>query len=122
MGLPEEAYEKMVLRATEATFFNTSPIDLSKLGEAGIKDNLETYIQSFSKDAREIFDHLKFIEFVSQLNDANLLYKVIQKFASTDARHLRPMLREKVDEEDDIDLNHVGLTHYRLWLLVISGM
>ena len=84
MGLPEEVYEKMVLRATEATFFNTSPMDLSKLGEAGIKDNLETYIQSFSKDAREIFDHLNFLEFVSQLNDANLLYKVIQKFASTD--------------------------------------
>ena len=38
-GLPEDAYEKMVLRATEATFFNTSPMDLSKLGEAGIKDN-----------------------------------------------------------------------------------
>jgi type I restriction enzyme M protein len=84
MNLPEEAAEKLVLRATEAKFFNTSPMDLSKLGEAGIKDNLETYIQSFSKDAREIFEYFKFAEFIAQLGDANLLYKVVQKFANTD--------------------------------------
>lgn len=83
-NLPEEAVEKLLLRETEAQFFNTSPMDLSKLGESGIKDNLETYIQSFSKDAREIFEYFKFTEFIAQLNDANLLYKVVQKFANTD--------------------------------------
>jgi type I restriction enzyme M protein len=84
MNLPEDAAEKLILRSTEAKFFNTSPMDLSKLGEAGIKDNLETYIQSFSKDAREIFEYFKFAEFIGQLSDANLLYKVVQKFANTD--------------------------------------
>ena len=84
MKLPEEAYEKMVLRATNESFFNVSPMDLSKLGESGIKDNLEKYIQCFSKDAREIFEYFKFAEFIGQLNDANLLYKVVQKFANTD--------------------------------------
>ena len=84
MDLPEEAYEKMLLRATDDNFFNVSPMDLSKLGESGIKDNLEKYIQCFSKDAREIFEHFKFVEFIGQLNDANLLYKVVQKFAQTD--------------------------------------
>lgn len=84
MDLPEEAYEKMMLRATAGNFFNTSLMDLSKLGEAEIKDNLEAYIQSFSRDAREIFEHFKFAEFIGQLNDANLLYKVVQKFATTD--------------------------------------
>ncbi|MDT8422616.1 MAG: type I restriction-modification system subunit M N-terminal domain-containing protein, partial [Desulfuromonadales bacterium] len=84
MNLPEEAAEKLILRATEAQFFNISPMDLSKLGEASIKDNLETYIQAFSKDAREIFEYFKFAEFIGQLNDANLLYKVVQKFANTD--------------------------------------
>jgi type I restriction enzyme M protein len=74
----------LILRSTEAKFFNTSPMDLSKLGESGIKDNLETYIQSFSRDAREIFEYFKFAEFIAQLNDANLLYKVVQKFANTD--------------------------------------
>jgi type I restriction enzyme M protein len=84
MNLPEEAYEKMVLRATDESFFNISPMDLSKLGESGIKDNLENYIQCFSRDAREIFEYFKFAEFIGQLNDANLLYKVVQKFANTD--------------------------------------
>lgn len=59
-------------------------MDLSKLGEAGIKANLTSYIQSFSKDAREIFEYLNFAEFIGQLNDADLLYKVVQKFKQTD--------------------------------------
>lgn len=84
MTLPEEATEKMLLRETEAQFFNTSSMDLSTLGAADIKDNLESYIQAFSKDAREIFEYFKFAEFIAQLNDANLLYKVVQKFANTD--------------------------------------
>ena len=85
MNLPEEAQEKMLLRAADGlTFFNASPMDLSKMGQNGIKANLEKYVQSFSTDAREIFDHFKFSEFVGQLEEANLLYKVVQKFATTD--------------------------------------
>ncbi len=85
MKLPEEAQEKMLLRATnDLKFFNTSPMDLGSLGESDIKANLERYIQCFSKDAREIFDHFKFAEFIGQLNDANLLYKVVQKVRTMD--------------------------------------
>ena len=85
MDVSEEAQEKLLLRATKGlSFFNTSKMDLSKLGESGIKDNLESYIQGFSKDAREIFEHFKFAEFIAQLNDANLLYKVVQKVRTTD--------------------------------------
>lgn len=48
MKLPEEAQEKMILRATNGlTFFNASAMDLSKMGQNGIQDNLENYIQSF---------------------------------------------------------------------------
>ncbi|MCG8122751.1 MAG: type I restriction-modification system subunit M, partial [Candidatus Thiodiazotropha taylori] len=85
MDLPEEAQEKLLLRATNGlSFFNTSKMDLSKLGESGIKANLDTYLQGFSRDAREIFEHFKFAEFVGQLNDANLLYKIVQKVRTTD--------------------------------------
>ncbi|WP_336219560.1 class I SAM-dependent DNA methyltransferase [Citrobacter amalonaticus] len=85
MKLPEEAQEKMILRAADGlTFYNASPMDLSKMGQNGIKANLEKYVQSFSTDAREIFEHFKFSEFVGQLEEANLLYKVVQKFATTD--------------------------------------
>ncbi|HIF9367113.1 TPA: type I restriction-modification system subunit M [Photobacterium damselae] len=91
MNLPEEAQEKMILRATFSSksnkglsFFNTSPMNLGKMGQSDIKDNLENYIQYFSKDAREIFEHFKFDEYVGLLNDANLLFKVVKKFAITD--------------------------------------
>ncbi len=83
-GLKEEAQERFLLRVSKRAFYNTSPMDLSKMGQSDIKDNLNTYVQSFSKDAREIFEHFKFEEFVGQLADANLLYKVVQLFANTD--------------------------------------
>ena len=85
MNLPEEAEEKLLLRATGGlSFFNMSKMDLSTLGEAGIKANLESYIQGFSRDAREIFEYFKFDEFIGQLSDANLLYKIVQKVRSAD--------------------------------------
>ena len=84
MNLSEEAQEKMLLRASGLSFFNTSKMDMSKLGETGIKANLESYIQGFSKDAREIFEYFNFAEFIGQLNDADLLWKVVKKVRSTD--------------------------------------
>ena len=93
-SIPEEMQEKQLTRISKRAFYNTSPMDLSKLGQSDIKDNLSTYIQAFSKDAREIFEHFKFEEFVGQLNDANLLYKVVQLFANID---LSP---EKISNHD----------------------
>ncbi|EKO3558943.1 SAM-dependent DNA methyltransferase [Vibrio metschnikovii] len=91
MNLPEEAQEKFLMRATQSpvqpdglSFFNTSLMNLGKMGQSNIKANLEKYVQSFSKDAREIFEHFKFDEFVGLLEEANLLYKVVKKFATTD--------------------------------------
>jgi type I restriction enzyme M protein len=85
MNLPEEAQEKILFRAAGGlSFCNISKMDLSKLGESSLKDNLESYIQGFSKDAREIFEYFNFTEFIGQLNDANLLYKVVQKVRKSD--------------------------------------
>lgn len=86
MGVPEAAKEKLLLRAAKLSFYNTSKMDLSKLGANGIKDNLESYIQCFSTDAREIFEHFKFGDFIGQLDDANLLYKAVQQVKGADLR------------------------------------
>jgi type I restriction enzyme M protein len=59
-------------------------MDFGKLGESGIAANLESYVQAFSKDAREIFEHFKFSEFIGLLADANLLYKIVQKVRTAD--------------------------------------
>ena len=82
--LEEEAREKFLLKAAQQSFYNTSAMDMSRLGSSDIKSNLTTYVDSFSRDAREIFEHFKFSEFIGQLDEANLLYKVVQKVALTD--------------------------------------
>lgn len=89
MKLEEGAREKFLLKAAKQSFYNTSPMELAKLGSSDLKPNLLQYVDCFSRDAREIFEHFKFSEFVSLLNDANLLYKVVQKVATTDL-HRKP--------------------------------
>lgn len=85
MNLPEDAQEKLLLRVTGGlSFYNISKMDLSKLGETSIKANLESYVHGFSRDARQIFEYFKFDEFIGQLSDANLLYKIVQKVRATD--------------------------------------
>ena len=82
--LDENAADAILRHASGQHFYNTSSLDLSKLGETQPRLNLERYIRSFSYDAREIFEHFKFYEFIQQLDDANLLYKVAKKFAEAD--------------------------------------
>jgi type I restriction enzyme, R subunit len=71
------------------------------------------------KDALEIFKKdlgtfVRFYEFMSQIVDYD--DKELEKL-SLYARNLRPMLRETFMEEDDIDLDNVVLSHYRLSVL-----
>ena len=79
-----EARHALLINASKQQFYNTSPMDLGKLGETQILDNLEAYVQAFSPGAREIFDHFHFSEFLVQLDQANLLFLVVQKFATMD--------------------------------------
>ncbi|BDY04687.1 restriction endonuclease subunit M [Ferrimonas sp. YFM] len=83
-SMPEEAANKLLLNAASQSFYNTSKLDLSKLGETQIWDNLDAYVRAFSPDAREIFEHFAFEKFITELDKADLLYKVVQKFAHFD--------------------------------------
>jgi type I restriction enzyme M protein len=97
--LPLDAFLK---KAAGLPFYNTSPMDLANLGETQILDNLDTYIRSFSPDAREIFEHFGFHDFLEKLDEANLLYLVMQKFA---AMELSPKA---------LDNHHMGLVFEEL--------
>ena len=81
---PDLAREKLLLRAADQQFFNASPLSLGTLSDTQTADDLMSYVQSFSPDAREIFEHFRFDEFVLQLDTSNLLYQVVQRFAATD--------------------------------------
>lgn len=81
---PDLVREKLLLRAADQQFFNASPLSLGTLSDTQTADDLMSYVQSFSPDAREIFEHFRFDEFVLQLDTSNLLYQVVQRFAATD--------------------------------------
>ncbi len=82
--LPEEAQDKILLKAAGLTFYNRSELTLETLSSTQILDDIESYVMGFSADARQIFENFKFTDFCERLNDANLLYLVVQKFASFD--------------------------------------
>ncbi|MEL7069323.1 MAG: class I SAM-dependent DNA methyltransferase [Cyanobacteria bacterium J06581_3] len=81
---PDTVREKLLLRAADQQFFNASPLSLASLSDTQTADDLMSYVQSFSTDAREIFDYFRFEEFVQQLAASDLLYQVVQGFAAVD--------------------------------------
>ena len=84
-GRPDTVREMFLRRATgNLQFFNASPLTLSTLSDTQTAADLMSYVQAFSRDAREIFEHFHLEDFVQQLASANLLYQVVQRFAATD--------------------------------------
>lgn len=89
-----------------------------KTGDAVLIANAENTFKECKqeKDALEIFKKdlgtfVRFYEFMSQIVDYD--DKDLEKL-SLYARNLRPMLREVMVDEEEIDLNSVVLSHYRL--------
>jgi type I restriction enzyme R subunit len=92
--------------------------EAKKSGNAVLIANAEKSFKDCrkEKDRLEIFkkdlgSFTRFYEFMSQIVDYN--DKDLEKL-SLYARHLRPLLREKIDDDDFIDLSNVALSHYRL--------
>lgn len=101
-AMPEAAKEKLLLNTSGQSFYNTSRLSLSLLGENHVGDNLDAYVRAFSRDAFEIFEHFNFDGTINLLEDADLLYKVAQKFANVD---LSP---------EAVDNYHMGLVFEEL--------
>ncbi len=66
--------------------YNTSPLDFGKLlGDPNnLKANLISYIGAFSENARDIFEKYEFEKQIDKLDNANLLFQVVSRFASVD--------------------------------------
>ncbi len=83
---PEGTVEKMLLRASGVTFYNTSKLDFEKLkGDPNnIAANLTSYIKGFSPNARDVIDQFKFVEQIAKLDESNVLFEVVKRFAGVD--------------------------------------
>jgi len=75
--------EPFLLRKAGHRFYNRSPLDLpTLLGDPDhIAHNLFTFVQGFSAEVRDIFEHFEFQAQVDRLAKAGLLYQVAEKFA-----------------------------------------
>lgn len=78
--------EPFLFKKAGLKFVNQSALDMSKLmGDPdNIAHNLFTYVQGFSNDVRDIFEHFEFQAQVDRLAKAGLLYQVAEKFAQID--------------------------------------
>jgi len=83
LGIP---LEKILVRKSGHNFYNTSKYTLSKLlsDPNNLRENIESYINSFSPNAREIFEKYEFSVQLDKLEETNLLYLIVERFASVD--------------------------------------
>ncbi len=95
-------------KAAGRHFYNTSPFTLRKLlnHPSQIKANFETYLDGFSENVQEILRKFDFRNQLHKLENANVLYQLIEKFLSKDI-NLSP---ERVTNGDGKEL-HTGLSN-----------
>jgi type I restriction enzyme M protein len=83
-----ENVEPILKRVAGKNFqvYNASKLDFPKLLDDPdhLADNLRAYIAGFNEAARDVIGNLKFDEQIGHLDEANLLYLLIQRFCEID--------------------------------------
>jgi type I restriction enzyme M protein len=76
--------ESILNHAAKRSFHNTSKLDFQKLkGEPDkIAANLTAYIKGFSTQVRDIFEKFNFEPEIARLDENDLLFHVVSKFAA----------------------------------------
>ncbi|MCD5324454.1 MULTISPECIES: type I restriction-modification system subunit M [Pontibacillus] len=79
-------HDAILNRLAGYDFNNTSPFTFKTLlrDPDNIAANLRNYIQGFSQNVREIFEHFDFEDEIEKMDQYNLLYNVLKLFASMD--------------------------------------
>lgn len=100
-GKPESIIRSKMQAATGYPFYNLSKLEFrpsekhinSLLDDpSNLAPNLNSYINSFSPNVRAIMERFSFDQQIAKMAEKNLLFKVVQKFASFDLSfsHLTP--------------------------------
>ena len=74
--------ERQLERASGFAFYNTSRYDFEKLlaDAPHVAQNLRNYIAGFSPNMREVLEKFDFDNTISKLDEAGLLFQVVQRF------------------------------------------
>lgn len=78
--------QRMLERASGSKFYNTSPFTLRTIRDfpGMLADNIKQYIQGFSENAREIIRYFEFEAQINKLQEADILYKVLEEMLKID--------------------------------------
>jgi len=87
-----ENLDPQLCKASGFAFYNTSKYDFEKLlaEPQQLAANLRRYINGFSKNMRDVIEKFDFENTITKLEAANLLYKVVEKFADKTKVDLSP--------------------------------
>lgn len=76
-----------LLRDTSGfAFYNTSNYDFERLlaDSTNLADNLRNYMRGFSRNMRDVLEKFDFDNTITKLDEANLLYMVLERFKKVD--------------------------------------
>jgi type I restriction enzyme M protein len=85
-GKSENIVYAKLKNITGVSFYNLSKLNFKKLLDDPnhIAQHLNSYINAFSPNVRQIFERFDFGVQINKMNEKNLLYEIIKKFASDD--------------------------------------
>ncbi len=83
---PETVVRSFLQKITKRPFYNLSKLDFPKLLDDPnqLAPNLNSYINKFSSNVRDIIDRFGFDEHIARMAEKNLIYEVIKAFAKID--------------------------------------
>jgi type I restriction enzyme M protein len=83
---PETVVRSLLQKITKRPFYNLSKLDFKKLLDDPnqLAPNLNSYINKFSPNVRDIVEKFRLDEEIQKMADKNLLYEVIKAFAKID--------------------------------------
>jgi type I restriction enzyme M protein len=83
---PETVVRSLLQKITKRPFYNLSKLDFKKLLDDPnqLAPNLNSYINKFSANVRDIVERFGFDEHIARMAEKNLLYEVIKAFAKID--------------------------------------
>ncbi|TNB56924.1 type I restriction-modification system subunit M [Campylobacter helveticus] len=94
----EDTLKDLLCNASETTFYNHSNFTLKKLlnDPKNIRINFENYLEGFSENIKDIITKFKFKNQLDTLEDAKILYGVIERFCSTKINlSMHPIVNDK---------------------------
>ena len=81
-----ENRDPQLRKASGFAFYNTAPFDFEKLlaDAPNLAPNLRRYIAGFSPNMREVVEKFDFDNTITKLDDAGLLFQVVERFKNVD--------------------------------------